>query len=51
MRGRRSSDSAGAISRSSGLAVIEGVEVIEEASTARCLASLALDDLDTLEDL
>src|SRR5688500_9980237 len=45
MRGRRTSDSAGAVSRSRG---IEGVEVIDGTSCARLDTLDDLDDLDTL---
>src|SRR5687767_14149453 len=53
MRGRRSSDSAGAVSRSRGevIEVVEGVEVIEGASESPSLDFLNLDILDDLDDL
>lgn len=52
IRGSRSRDSAGAVSRSKGVEVVEGFEPIEETSAAGCLDSLPLDclPLDDLDD-
>lgn len=52
MRGNRSSDSAAAVSRSTGVEVVDGVAVIEGVAERRFVDSLPLDtlvDLDTLD--